>query len=730
MDDTYALAQWRTALTTAATTPDASVRAGAQRRMSSWLQVVDGIRSGRLRIGSRTPLRGLPAWVTPQVVRGGFATGVAAAGGDLTDAERAFADAVGAPYGRAELFAALLTEDGMRHLWSVLDSGAYRVDVPEAAALLTVAWLVRRGDVGAAVRVLDAVRPFADRLRFVPLVPAAPYDASLLWRETAGDVAAALRARKPAQRVVAMNAVLSAWNPYADALLEHWLATVVDGRVDARRPAGWTEAGTALLARFDALSAAHDVPRRHANPKENAATLRLALATAVAGTALPARVHGRLQGTVDAMVARRGAPGSARHRALREVQAADAARPTVAAVAHVVADRLASAPADAGLADTAPYLVPVTDREAAAHGVPAGADVPVVTGREVNRARAGTLDELLGSGLVPSAEVLADLAPAVTGQVLGEQYGDPALRTLVVQTYTAFRRRRTLLLLDLENQVRREELPWVAAIEGRGRTSSATRAATHGTFARLAGDALNYWPGTLLPNPLVAELTSLADAAGIALPLVEEIAADIFEGRFSRKFADAGDLASEVLAGRLYARYYGLPAPGEGPTSPQEFSARCQERARTPGHAWCTVCNGMVVEQAQVLTTHNLVALHVAGVEPPGGWRRAAEVTLHRVLWLLDRLGDNRQPQRMLKDLAYAWRQWLFFLSLLDPAARTSVIAAARDTGRRRAPFTAVRMAALLDGLERPGEQAPLLGWTHGRHPLLDGTAASADRRA
>ena len=37
--------------------------------------------SGKLRIGSREPVSGLPAWVTPEVVRGGFATGEPAAGG-------------------------------------------------------------------------------------------------------------------------------------------------------------------------------------------------------------------------------------------------------------------------------------------------------------------------------------------------------------------------------------------------------------------------------------------------------------------------------------------------------------------------------------------------------------------------------------------------------------------------------------------------------------------------
>ena len=42
---------------------------------------------------------------------------------------------------------------------------------------------------------------------------------------------------------------------------------------------------------------------------------------------------------------------------------------------------------------------------------------------------------------------------------------DPLLRQLYAAIYRAFRRRRSLLLLDLQSQVRIEELPWVAAID-------------------------------------------------------------------------------------------------------------------------------------------------------------------------------------------------------------------------------------------------------------------------
>ena len=53
--------------------------------------------SGRLSVGSRTPVAGFPAWVTPEVVRGGFATGNPSAGGPLQSHETEAARSFGVP---------------------------------------------------------------------------------------------------------------------------------------------------------------------------------------------------------------------------------------------------------------------------------------------------------------------------------------------------------------------------------------------------------------------------------------------------------------------------------------------------------------------------------------------------------------------------------------------------------------------------------------------------------
>ncbi|HYI56977.1 MAG TPA: hypothetical protein VEX66_02335 [Microlunatus sp.] len=75
---------------------------------------------------------------------------------------------------------------------------------------------------------------------------------------------------------------------------------------------------------------------------------------------------------------------------------------------------------------------------------------------------------------------------------------------------------------------------------------------------RVAALAVDAFPVTILPNPLITELTTLYATGDNSLPLTEELAADIFMGRFSDKFRSAAQVAGAELRGSLYARYYGI----------------------------------------------------------------------------------------------------------------------------------------------------------------------------
>ncbi|RFU43189.1 hypothetical protein DZF91_02510 [Actinomadura logoneensis] len=365
--------------------------------------------------------------------------------------------------------------------------------------------------------------------------------------------------------------------------------------------------------------------------------------------------------------------------------------------------------------------------------VPVGTVMPDVVLRAVEQGLSAPVETLVERRIVPSAEVLAGLVPELVASTVAQDYGDRTLAMLVSAGYRAFRKRRSLLLVNLEHQVRFEELPWVQAIASRrGTGGDAARAAARTTLTRLGGLTLTAFPGTIIPNRLVTELTALARQAGLDAPFVEELAADIFMGTFSPKFVRAAEIAAELLDGTLYVRYYGIDAarlrtlraisekpPKRAPRMPwaqkahsgltsdpewdaaREFAALCQARAGAATSSWVVV-NGRTIEQAQILTTHNLAVLAgTVGVQPGPGWpelaRRAYVVMCDRLLTA----HRSALPLRAVKDAAYAWRQALFFLSMAGDAEARDFARWARDETDRMFGPVATRTAAPTAGLDR-----------------------------
>ncbi|WP_233506931.1 hypothetical protein [Jiangella anatolica] len=723
----YAFGQFRRALRVAIEHDDPAVRERSLAKAGRWHAVLDGMARGRLRVGSRSPVADVPAWVTLEVVHGGFATG-------RLLAERPVGERPNRWY---------LGDDGQAELLAVLESGRYRVELPEDAALPTVAWLLAQGHHEAALDLVAELWPWLDRLRFTPPPAAtAPADGTSVHLEPVGAVRASFRARRVPPRIDAMRATLAA-APLYDRLVELWCDTVegplpeldgdggVRGGWPCRRwPSDWAE------RRADWLADAAALPPRH--PRSNAARLRAALERCpLDSSELTGRDVGWIRRAIANTVTARGAPGSPRRAALRAVQADVAARPTHAAIARVLADRLEPYPADDGV----PSVDAVTD----------GQPVPRRLVAKVERAWAAPVDTLVERGVIGSGDVLAEVLPQLTGPLLAAGFDDPALRRLYAQTYAAFRRRRGLLLLNLEHQVRFEELPWVSAVEAlRAPVTDAARA----TLRRTALLALTAFPQAILPNPLVRELGALVAHADVRLPLVEEVAADIFMGAFTRKWHDAAALASTELAGTLYARYYDLPdaaywrahepppdppgpdGPDARPVTADAFAALCAERAaeaRTGGGSHVAV-NGTTIEQSQILTTHNLAAL--LRVLDPHELRAAAPDLTERVFaWLVGRLAQSAPDRHAaliaVKNAAYAWRQAIFFASLCSGEDQRAAVDRLR-TDAETAGLTRLRPA--VDGLEHvlaggrfapdgtaPGGGRRLLGWAAGPHWYLEG---------
>ncbi len=776
----YPLFQLAKALTTAGDHADPATRQRARQRVAEWIAVFEGMVTGTLMVGSRTPLAGVPAWATLKVVTGGFATGELLAAGPLEPHEQALLEqfpAAEAADARRVLNQYYLSEAGLAALQAALASGCYEVTVPEEGALLVVAWLLQQGDQDRARELLTILGPWFGHLRFYPIPTTRPRPLeSRVFLQSVGDTVARLQTIKPNPRLLAQHEAITIWTPLYDQTVQLFLETVhgelpslqcdadgqwqrgADGKFPVQGgwpcqhyPADWTDRADALLAEYDALRAIHKYCRRPDRAKDSFAQLRSYLQRSIADpTALTARDVGRIRLILARYLTKHGPPAAPQRQAVRAQQAKQVAAPTFQQIATYIIARLQLFPQTQGLDDLTPVTQPLTAAEATQWQLPAETLLPPSLQRKVERALQAPIDVLVERGLVTSGEVVARLLPQVTAEISSIGFTDPHLRRLYVAIYAAFRRRRSLLLLNLAQQIQFEELPWVAALEPLRHQGQATQAVARQTLIEVTDVTVTAFPHTILPNKLLQELRMLTQSAALDLPLVDEIAADIFMGEFSSKFLEAAKRAGTLLENTLYATYYGIDyaairaLPSAPPakqswfksTTHSPFVKLCAKRADVVLGTWDPATNGMIIEQQQILTTQNLAVLfaelQLSDLLQP----QLAELAQRCFQWICRHQQlktDHWHAQLIqLKKSAYAWRQLIFFLAVLPSPAVAEFLGWAEAyldqqpepfRSRFRPALTGLQLAAQGQTPERVGaakeEARRLLGWSKQRHWLL-----------
>ena len=240
----YAAFQIARALATSESHGDPATRERAREKVTQWVNVLEGILSGRLAIGSRQPMSSVPVWATPEVVEGGFATGQLLSAGPLQAHELELAERIApSPAGeeRQRLNGYFLTEPGLAELTERLRSGCYEIRVPEEGALFVVAWLAANGHADKAREIIDAVSPHFPTLRFYPVpTPHPAHFSARIYLETVATVMEKLRRIQPNPHLLAEREAIQVWTalyrnfheflsresrfrPYFSRVLRTWL---------------------------------------------------------------------------------------------------------------------------------------------------------------------------------------------------------------------------------------------------------------------------------------------------------------------------------------------------------------------------------------------------------------------------------------------------------------------------------------------------------------------------
>ncbi len=680
-------------------------------------------------------------------------TGKLVAGGTLLPHENTKLDQLCAAHHdspRSVLNLHSLTDQGLDELRQLLDSGRYRIDVPEEAALLVVAYLLDQGETNDAFELLDQLEPFHAQLRFYPAPSETPVEMSdRVHLQTVGDAVQSLRAVTDRDRIRVQNETLRVWIPLFDRFVDLVLETVVGdapsvsndpdscepviegGSPFQRFEDAWYQRAACLLAEYTRLRRVHRLASKPDRRGENFCDLRrLVERSCEKSFPLSEREISRARTILVRDAHKRGQLGSSRRRELRSEQDQISRLPTRIEFAKLLVARLATADDRRGLDAPEHFTGPVTTAEADFHSISQNRTIPDSLARHVSRCLDATVDELVEQGLVTSSDVLAELLPQISSGVQARGFDDPVLQRLFASTYRAFRRRRSLLLLDLQSQTRFEDLPWIAALDRWKTTDSDEQQASLRTYVEAARLTLTSFPHAIVPNTLLQEFRSLGKSARQQLPLVDELATDIFMGKFTVKFLDAAEIAQRQLAGTLYDRYYGLtrqslPVTRGRSRVAEGFAELCARRAGVSLGGWNAAVNGMIIEQQQILTTQNLASLYTLP-----GLKAALEPELvlmaHKTFrWICRRLkaksNDHHGRLITIKHVAYAWRQMVFFLSHVADRSVIEWLEWCEEENRSQGRMLGgeideLKKASLGDDVHRIG---PLLGWSTPAHRLL-----------
>ncbi|NMO17863.1 hypothetical protein HPC49_23350 [Pyxidicoccus fallax] len=734
----YPLWQLAKAIRTSETHPDAKARARAEDKVRAWTETFSGMLRGALSIGSRAPVREVPTWATLEVVKGGFATGRLLAEGELQPHEYALLERLGihdVDGARAALNAWYLGDTGLEELRRMLQTGCYRIQVPEEGALLVVAWLLDHGEGDRARALLDDLAPFLPRLRFYPVPHTKPQSVgTLVHVRNVADTREALTKVRRRESLERQRESAQVWTPLYDRLVALWAETVREGEPLCQLPADFASRARPLLSDIQTALAAHPLCAWPRKPQLNFGRLHDILkAVVAAGSRVDPGQSQRVRYTLVHIDRARGLPGSARTQALRDSQRRQLERPDRVSFAQAVLRRLEGIPGDEGLDSLEALTAPVD-----------GFPVPASIERKLQLALNAPVETLVEGGVIGSSETLARVVPQLSSQVRALGITEPSLRTLYASLYAAFRRRRSLLLLNLESQVRLEELPWVRAVDAHRTSGLKETTRARQTLEQLVLLALTSFPEVILPNKLLQEVHALLKGAELSVPVVDELAADIFMGDFAEKFLKAAQQAGTLLEGTLYERYYDIPfarlrAMNDGKRSrhdkntSQGFAALCIERAGGPTREWSVAANGRVIEQAQILTTHNLATL-VQGLELRTPLEPHLDSLARRCFTRVCELLELQPPHfhgrlRNVKNAAYAWRQMVFFLSLRPEETHSDFVEWMGETLSKRRGDLPRRLGSAVVGLRhavrggRMGNAPPqarcFLGWTVERHWVL-----------
>lgn len=726
-------------------------------------EVIEGVRNRGVQIGQRMDWHG-KAWITPQIVTGGFSTGNHVAGGAPKPHEAALISEHGietnasrrgkhglqyrwGPTPRRAINEWCLTSSaGRAWLLGLSRSGLYRVPTTEEGCLLAVVLLEEAGVV--ADHIVEEVSPWFHNIRFFPEPAPNPLpDGSVASVHDVGYLISKLVSllerfeAKFVSKQSRKTAVESIYLPTYRSVVEEAQHVC----------AWWSDSKSAGVE--DSLAPSITI---------RVATVRANLILFGFEKKMRRSFLWKLLDALD-VVALHGSRTS-RTFIVHIQRHADAASVRLARRSSTPPAPQMSPNRQVFFFQLRGLIEELRRNTFSSEGLPRdrvsdlSSKFPLFRG-EIGRVVLGTLGELVEDGLLGSSEILAKQAVGVAVKHRATLFTPEPARTLALHLLTSFMARRSRLLLNLSTQVRVSEIPWFAALadafeeheeqekqevqekqekqegqddqdeqeeqeEQQHGTSENSRQTDHagpvpGEVNAVAREIfrvhLTHFAGTQMPNRLVRLLDEYLGCKG----LVKEIAADIFEGAFRCSFGAQAKQREDILGpGTAYGDYY-AEVLVSFPADSASRTVNMEDLDFGPGFGLgrnSVVNNGIAVELVAVSTTHNLLHLLVALEMDQDAilLETAAAAALERLVETLRFKGSYYTTLRdRARRAAAACRAFLVFVSLLQ-RKKTSIRNGKEGLGVgeeevSRSPVTRLKQKATAAEAGLPEERAGVL---------------------
>ena len=282
---------------------------------------------------------------------------------------------------------------------------------------------------------------------------------------------------------------------------------------------------------------------------------------------------------------------------------------------------------------------------------------------KLNKSVEYSLEDLKKLNYIPSSETFVELAQPIEAflQTIDFDFKENITieEHLKYLNYKAFKNMRSLLLLNLESQLKIMELPHyntLNTIYKKNRKSSNKL-----TLVKIiTTNYVKWFGGDLMPNRVVKMLYNLVNEFDSTVGFCEEIACDIFQRRFSKKYDISLNIAKKHMINTLYSNYYNINDLYKSSDNLTNLSLQLKNQY-SPSSVNYIDTNGQQLQASYILTTHN--SLQIDKFLDTVDFNKVVKQITLKILTHLEPYNIERS---VCLTLGHMWRNLMYYLTKLD----------------------------------------------------------------